>query len=111
MLDEAQVIAQVRTGKTDAFGEIIEYYQAPIVRYLLRMTGDHDVAQDTFRTAYQSILKTDSDLSLKAWLYKIATNTARQFHHRRRLLDFIPLAGWERSEAAGPEQPTIRKSL
>jgi len=83
-LDEAQVIARVRGGTTEAFGEIVEHYQTPIVRYLLRMTGDvnvaEDLAQDTFIQAYKSILKTTSELSLKAWLYKIATNNARQFH-------------------------------
>ena len=77
-MDEAQVIAQVRTGRTDAFGEIVEHYQAPIVRYLLRMTGDQevaqDLAQDTFVQAFRAILKTTSELSFNAWLYKIATN-------------------------------------
>ena len=100
-MDDAQVIAEVRTGRTDAFGEIIEHYQAPIVRYLLRMTGDHevaqDLAQDTFLQAFRAITKTGSELSFKAWLYKIATNNARQFHRRRRLLSFIPFADVERS--------------
>ena len=102
MLDEAQVIAQVRTGRTDAFGEIVEHYRAPIVRYLLRLTGDHevaqDLAQDTFIQAYRSILKTRSELAFKAWLYRIATNNARQFHRRRRLLSFIPFTGSETSD-------------
>ena len=73
-MDETRVIAQVRRGRTDAFGEIVEHYQAPIVRYLSRITGDievaRDLAQDTFIQAYKSILKTDSELSFKAWLYK-----------------------------------------
>ncbi len=108
-LDEAQVIAQVRGGTTEAFGEIVEYYQAPVIRYLFRMTGDQDLAedlaQDTFIQAYKSILKTTSELSLKAWLYKIATNNARQFHRRPRLLSFIPLTGWEKLEAPSTESP------
>ncbi|MDP6421137.1 MAG: RNA polymerase sigma factor [SAR202 cluster bacterium] len=94
MLDDTQVIAQVRTGQTDAFGHIVERYQLPIVRYLTRLTGNietaRDLAQDTFLQAYKSILKTKSELSLKAWLYRIATNNARQFHRRRRLLTFVP---------------------
>jgi hypothetical protein len=45
-LDDAQVIAQVRSGTTDAFGEIVDHYQAPIVRYLARLTGEHEVAGD-----------------------------------------------------------------
>ena len=51
-MDEAGVIDQVRAGRPNAFGEIVEQYQAPIFRHLLRMTGDYevasDLAQDTF---------------------------------------------------------------
>ena len=101
MLNEAQAIDQVRAGRADAFAEIVERYQAPIFRYLLRMTGDYqvaqDLAQDTFLNAYESILKTRAELSLKAWLYRIATNNALKFHRRRRLLSFVPFAGTEGS--------------
>jgi len=102
-LNEAQVVAQVRSGVTDAFTGIVEQYQVPIVRYLHRLTGDpevaKDLAQDTFIKAYQGILKTQADISFKAWLYRIATNNARQFHRRRRLITFIPFLDTERSNA------------
>ena len=98
-MDEAGVIDQVRAGRPNAFGEIVEQYQAPIFRHLLRMTGDYevasDLAQDTFLKAYQSVLKSRSELSLKAWLYRIATNNALKFHRRRQLLSFVPFAGTE----------------
>jgi RNA polymerase sigma-70 factor (ECF subfamily) len=93
-LDEARVIALVRAGEADAFAEIIGYYQAPIIRYLYRLTGDYemakDLAQDTFIQAYKGILKTDAELSFKAWLYRIATNNALQHHRRKKLLSFMP---------------------
>jgi RNA polymerase sigma-70 factor (ECF subfamily) len=95
-LDEAQVIALVRKGNTDAFTEIVEQYQSPIGRYLYRLTGDYevtkDLVQDTFLKAYKGILKTESELSFKAWLYRIATNNALQYRRRRRLISFIPFA-------------------
>jgi len=51
-LEEARVIALIRAGEADAFAEIIEHYQASIIRYLYRLTGDYemakDLAQDTF---------------------------------------------------------------
>jgi RNA polymerase sigma-70 factor (ECF subfamily) len=112
-LDEAWVIDQVRTGRTDVFGEVVEQYQAPIFRHLLRMTGDHevarDLAQDTFLKAYQSILKTRSELSLKAWLYRIATNNALKFHRRRRLLSFVPFRGAE--EPAAPTSSSMDEKV
>jgi RNA polymerase sigma-70 factor (ECF subfamily) len=101
ILDNAQVIteevtlaiAQVRQGNTNAFTEIVEKYQSAIVRYLYRMTGDYetakDLAQDTFVNAYKGIFKTDSELSFKAWLYRIATNNALQYNRRRKIISFI----------------------
>lgn len=92
---ESSAIALVRAGNADAFAGIVEHYQSPIQRYLYRMTGDYelakDLAQDTFVQAYKSILKTDSDLSLKPWLYRIAANNALQHHRRKKLISFIPL--------------------
>jgi RNA polymerase sigma-70 factor, ECF subfamily len=98
-LEEARVIALVRAGEADAFAEIIEHYQAPIIRYLYRMTGDYemakDLAQDTFIQAYKGILKTDAELSFRAWLYRIATNNALQHRRRKKLLSFIPFTAKE----------------
>jgi len=95
-LDDVQIIVQVREGNTDAFAEIVERYQIPINHYIYRMTGDcevaKDLAQDTFVKAYKGILKTDSNLSFKAWLYRIATNNALQHNRRRKLLSFIPFS-------------------
>jgi RNA polymerase sigma-70 factor (ECF subfamily) len=78
----------------------VEHYQAPIFRYLCRLTGDYelarDLAQETFVQAYKAILKTDSGLQLKAWLYRIATNNALQHRRRNRLLAFISFEDWRK---------------
>ncbi len=93
-MDEVSVVALIRSGNADAFTDVVRHYQAPIIRYLYRLTGDFetakDLAQDTFVQAYKGILRTDSDLRLKAWLYRIATNNGLQHHRRRRILSFIP---------------------
>ncbi len=100
-MEAVALVATIRAGDVDAFAEIVEYYQVPIIRYLYRLTGDYetaqDLAQETFIQAYKGILKTNSELRLKAWLYRIATNNAWQYHRRRRLLSFIPLDGFRKS--------------
>ena len=97
-------MALVRAGNTDAFAGIVEHYQAPIQRYLYRLTGDYelarDLAQDTFVQAYKNILKTDSELSLRAWLYRIAENNARQHYRRKKLISFIPFSGMKKVETS-----------
>jgi RNA polymerase sigma-70 factor, ECF subfamily len=96
VLEEASVIALVRAGNADAFADIVERYQAPVQRYLFRLTGNYelarDLAQDTFIQAFKGILKTNAEISFRAWLYRIATNNAYQHHRRKRLISFIPFS-------------------
>jgi RNA polymerase sigma-70 factor (ECF subfamily) len=93
-MEEALIVTKMRSGTTDVFSEIVEKYQAPILRYLFRLTGNYqlaqDLAQDTFLQAYKSILKTNSDLQFRAWLYRIATNNALQYQRRKRIISFLP---------------------
>jgi RNA polymerase sigma-70 factor (ECF subfamily) len=95
ILEEVSVIALVQAGNTDAFADIVEQYQIPIQRYLYRLTGDYELAkdltQDTFIQAYKGIMKTNSDISFKAWLYRIATNNAWQHRRRKKLISFVSL--------------------
>jgi RNA polymerase sigma-70 factor (ECF subfamily) len=103
VLDEVAAIALVRAGNADAFAGIVEHYQAPIQRYLYRLTGDYelakDLAQDTFVQAYKNILKTDSELSLRAWLYRIAENNAKQHFRRKKMISFLPFSSPEKEES------------
>ncbi len=100
-------IALVRNGNPDAFSSIVERYQAPLQRYLYRLTGNEelakDLAQDTFVQAYRNILKTDSHIALRAWLYKIAGNNARQYFRRKKLVFFSPFSGKSKDEPLAPE--------
>jgi len=110
-MDDATAIARVREGHIDAFANVVERYEVPILRYLSRMTGAseiaRDLAQDTFLQAFKNIMNTKSELSLKAWLYKIATNNALQHHRRRKILSFIPFLNSAETDipepGSGPE--------
>ena len=86
-MEDLQLIAQVRNGNTDAFGQIIERYQLPIAKYLFRLTGEYetakDLTQDTFIQAFKSLRKTKNEILLKAWLYGIATNKALEYRRRK----------------------------
>ena len=56
----------------------------------------HQASCDT--VSYKGILKTDSELSFKAWIYRIATNNALQYRRRKRILSFIPFSSLKKSE-------------
>lgn len=88
LTQDATLVAGVKAGDENAFTAVVERYQAPIGRYLLRLVGDpalaEDLCQETFFRAYRAIFRTDDDLALKPWLYRIATNLAYSALRRRR---------------------------
>jgi RNA polymerase sigma-70 factor (ECF subfamily) len=103
--DEVSLVSLVHSGDEDAFASILELYEIPVQRYLFRLTGDYELArdltQDTFIQAYRYILKPDPAISsLKAWLYGIAVNNARNHFRRRKIVSFIPFSGLKKPEPA-----------
>lgn len=94
MTDESDLVARARAGDSWAFERLFEQYHAPILNYLHRMVGDRamaeDLTQDSFVKAYRALPDTKPDLAFKAWLYRIATNTAISQLRRRKVLRFLP---------------------
>src|SRR5579863_7924970 len=97
MVMDVKVVENLRAGDEQAFRTLIERLQQPITGYLHRLVGNRevalDLAQDTFLQVYKEIGKTSSDLSLDAWIYRIATNYGLRYLNRRRLRQFVRLEG------------------
>src|SRR5437764_6323556 len=95
MVTDVQVVESLRARDAQAFRVLIERLQQPITGYLHRLVGDRevalDLAQDTFLQVYKEIGKTSQDLSLDAWIYRIATNFGLRYLNRRRLRHFVGL--------------------
>ncbi len=70
------------------FEELVEQHSAEIFAYvwrLLRETHDaEDCLQETFLRAFRSYGRVRAGTNYRAWLYKIATNTARSHWKRRQ---------------------------
>ncbi len=117
--DDATTIDIVRSGTADAFEAVVDRYQAPIFRYLYRLTGQYelsrDLAQDTFVQAYEGILKTREELNLKAWLYRIATNNAYKHFRRAKTVSFLRLDDREVPAGGGEadisEQAAVHEAM
>ena len=81
------------------FETLVEKHSAELFAYIWRMLRDtpdaEDCLQETFLRAYRAYARLPIDANQRAWLYKIATNTARTHAKRRsrdqhRMIDLDP---------------------
>jgi RNA polymerase sigma-70 factor (ECF subfamily) len=70
------------------FDELVEQHSAEIFAYVWRMLREthdaEDCLQETFLRAFRSYGRVRAGTNYRAWLYKIATNTARSQRKRRK---------------------------
>lgn len=92
---DAAVIERARNGDEDAFVRIYEYFGPSIHRYVYRLVGNQeladDITQETFLKAFQSIHGIARDSNVGAWLYRIASNAAFDTLRRRKLITWMPI--------------------
>lgn len=86
----------VSKAERDAlFVELYNEFHQPIFGYLFRLLRDRaraeDAVQDAFAKAYRALGRLDGDANYRAWLYRIATNTAYDRLRRQRLISWFPL--------------------
>ena len=70
------------------FEELVERHSSEIFAYLWRLLRDtsdaEDCLQETFLRAFRSYARVRAGTNYRAWLYKIATNTAHSHWKRRK---------------------------
>lgn len=75
--DEQLAIA-VQKGNSEKFGELIERYEAKLLRYARKFLLDpedaQDIVQDTFIKAYENLQSFDVSRRFSPWIYRIAHN-------------------------------------
>ena len=81
------------------FDDLAERHRPEILAYLTRLLGDahdaEDACQETLLRAYRAFGRLAPHSNARAWLYKIATNTAfnalkRRKRHAARTVDMDP---------------------
>ena len=76
---DEQLVRLFRGGSDDAFRVIHDRYRTRLFAYARQMLGGsradaEDALQDVFVRAYGALRANDRDVSLRAWLYRIAHN-------------------------------------
>ncbi len=75
--DEA-IAARVQEGDTEAFGVLVERYEAKLLRYgrkfLPRAEDIQDIVQDVFESAFRHLKSFDTTRRFSPWIFRIAHN-------------------------------------
>jgi RNA polymerase sigma-70 factor (ECF subfamily) len=78
---DEQLVEEYLSGDTQAFRALIERYHDPLMRFLHRLTGQRQLAEDVFQDAFlqvhQSLEGFDVTRRFKPWLFTIAANKGR----------------------------------
>lgn len=81
-LDEV-LVKRVQAGERKAFDLLVRRYQHKVLGVISRYVADwaeaQDVAQESFVRAYRAIGNFRGESAFYTWLYKIATNTAKNW--------------------------------
>lgn len=96
-LSDAALVLRCLEGDTDAFGNLVERYEASVYAtayyYVGRYGAAEDVAQEAFWAAYRGLRRLKDPNKLGPWLREITTRTAANWlrKNRSRLSHETPL--------------------
>lgn len=86
LIDEQYVLQRLRNGDEQAFEAIYNWYYQQLTGHLLRLLKSTELAkevlQDTFMALWVHRERIDENKSIKAYLFKIATNHAYNIFKR-----------------------------
>lgn len=92
--------------------ELFERHHDQLLRYLARFTGDPDLAADAAQEAFVRLLRHEPAAGAeRAWLFRVATNAARDALRARSRRHLLLLTGSSRMPHADPAEPADRELL
>src|SRR5919199_5624727 len=105
-LDDASLVAALRSGDEAAFAWLVEQYQGALLRLARLYVGDsaaaEDVVQETWLGLLRGLGRFEGRASLKTWLFRVLVNRARTRAVRDgRTVPFSALVAQE-TESAEP---------
>lgn len=95
-LSDRELRERAVAGDTVAFASIMHRYKLPIFSFIRRYVGGnedaHDLLQQVFIAAWQSLDSYDSDRPLVRWLTAIALNKCRDHSRKAKVRQFLQFA-------------------
>lgn len=91
---DEELVRRALVGSADAYRELVERFEKPVLSLIGRMVGDlalaEDLAQESFVRAFSRLSSFDAERKFSSWLFKIAHNRALD-HLRLKRPTTVPL--------------------
>src|SRR6185436_8812155 len=104
-LDETTYLTAARAGDQEAFAQLIEPYRKQLLAHCYRILGSfedaEDMLQETLLRVWKRLDSFEGRSSLRAWLYKVATNASLDALDSRRVRG-LPRELYARGDPAAP---------
>ena len=108
-----EVLAQVRAGDSDAWGELYRQFGPAIFRFCRRALPTREDAEDAttevFMKVRQKLGTYDSSRPFTAWLYKVASNHCWDLLRRRRIRQDLETGDLENLPLEHPEPGQLER--
>ncbi|MCF7958503.1 MAG: sigma-70 family RNA polymerase sigma factor [Phycisphaerae bacterium] len=99
---DEQLLTLVKSGKEDAFAQLVRRYEKELYNFLVKFTGQASLAEEAFQEAFLqvhlSIEAFDTSRRFRPWLYTIASNKARDLLRKKSRRPSINLSGLDNDE-------------
>jgi RNA polymerase sigma-70 factor, ECF subfamily len=110
--EQTEKLAAARAGDQEAFEKLIEPYRRQLLVHCYRILGSfedaEDILQETLVRAWKRLDSFEGRSSLRAWLYKIATNASLDALDSRRVRG-LPKELYARGDPTQPLPPPLQK--
>ncbi|MEI6196038.1 MAG: sigma-70 family RNA polymerase sigma factor [Verrucomicrobiota bacterium] len=89
MDSEAELLARCRRGEADAWDKLFDAHYAAAGRFIFQLAPDfsHEDADEMCQEVFLSVIKSldafNGESQFQTWLFRIATNKARDFREKR----------------------------
>lgn len=108
MLDDEQVMSQVRDGRVEMLAILFERYHVRLYNFFLRLTSDRQLSQDLVQEVFLRILKYRhsfrGESKFSTWMYQIGRNA--HIDHLRSRRPEIPIDEiWSQQASPQPLPP------
>jgi len=111
----AELLSQVRAGKSEAWGELYRFYAPAIFRFCRRVMPTVEDAEDAtteiFMKVRQKVGTYDSSRPFTAWLYKVAGNHCWDMLRRRKIRQDLETGDVEALPLEHPEPDQLEQMI